>query len=78
MSILDDFAKIVEMVRRLDKFDLLDDVLDELLRLREKVRDLVEENRRLKERLRSRLQEEAEALPYEGVYWFESRELELS
>lgn len=70
MSILDDVTEVVKMVKKLDRFGVVDDVLDRLLRLREQVHDLLEENRRLKERL-ERLRHETEALPYEGVYWFD-------
>lgn len=77
MSILDDVTRIIEMVRKLDRFNLLDDVLDELLRLREKIGDLLEENRRLRQRLRARLQPEDESIPYEGIYWFANRQFGL-
>lgn len=77
MSILDDMTRIIEMVRRLDKFDLLDDVLDELLRVREKIADLLEENRRLRRRLRARLEPEEDPIPYEGIYWFANRRFGL-
>lgn len=89
MTVLDDVSKLVEMVRRYDRTGLVDDLLDELIRVRDKVQDLFEEvsrlrkkvrsllaeNRRLRERLRERIQEEAESLPYEGIYWFDSGEL---
>lgn len=70
MSILEDVTEVVRIVRKLDKFELLDEVLDRLLRLREQVEELLEENRRLKERL-DRLRAHEESLPYEGVYWFD-------
>lgn len=70
MSILDDVTEVVRIVRKMDKFELLDEVLDRLLRLREQVRDLIEENQRLKERL-DRLRAHEESLPYEGIYWFD-------
>lgn len=70
MSILDDVTEVVKMVRKLDRFGLLDEVLDRLLHLREQVQELLEENRRLKERL-ERLRSQTESLPYEGVYWFD-------
>lgn len=70
MSILDDVTEVVKMVRKLDRFGLVDDVLDRLLRLREQVQDLLEENRRLRERLEE-LRSHGESLPYEGVYWFD-------
>lgn len=73
MNVLDDVTRIIEMVRKLDKFGLLDDLLDELLRLRGKIEELLKENRRLRERLRARLEPEDDPIPYEGIYWFANR-----
>lgn len=71
MSIEDDLTEVVRIIRKFDKFDLVDEALDRLLSLRERVHDLLEENRRLRRQL-ERLRAREESIPYEGVYWFDA------
>lgn len=71
MSIEDDLADVVRIIRKFDRFDLVDEALDRLMSLRERVHELIEENRRLRRKLEA-LRARQESVPYEGVYWFDA------